>query len=399
MIKPTIKLLPKGIQSFEKMIKNNYVYVDKTKHIYDIIKTGDYYFLSRPRRFGKSVLISTLKELFEGNKELFKGLWIEASDYKWQTHPVIHLSFSSLSNTSAQVLHDDPVWKLESIASLHSIDITKAPSLKLKFELLVAELSKMNSVVILIDEYDHPILSNISDLALAAECREVLKSFFDVVKDLDSYLAFFMVTGVSKFAKTSLFSGLNNLEDLTLNELGSQLVGYTYEELIKYFDSYIKKAALKNGSSIDGVIDNMRTWYDGYRFAEDNEERIYNPYSVLLFLSNAKFLNYWFSTGTPTFLLHVIKAKQFSIISLDDARMTQDDLDSVNIEDITVMPLLFQTGYLTIKSYDHQEGNYVLDFPNLEVKQSFFKFILKGFSTLEFAVINDFETKLTNALK
>lgn len=394
-----IKLLPKGIQSFEKMITNNYVYVDKTKYIYDIIKTGDYYFFSRPRRFGKSVLISTLKELFEGNKALFKGLWIETSDYKWQNHPVIHLSFSSLSNNNAQALYDDLVWKLESIASLHSIDITTAPSLKTKFELLVTELSKVNKVVILVDEYDHPILSNISDLKLADECREVLKSFFDVVKDLDNYLAFFMVTGVSKFAKTSLFSGLNNLEDLTLSELGSELVGYTYEELIKYFDFYIEKAALKNRSTADEIIDDMRTWYDGYQFSKNAQEHIYNPYSILLFLSNLEFLNYWFATGTPTFLLQVIKAKQFSILSLDDASITPDDLDSVNIEDITVIPLLFQTGYLTIKFYDEQKSNYLLDFPNLEVKQSFFKFILKGFSTLEYAVINDFATKFTNALK
>lgn len=398
MIKPTIKLLPKGIQSFEKMIKNNYVYVDKTKYIYDIIKTGDYYFFSRPRRFGKSVLISTLKELFEGNKELFKDLWIETSDYKWQTHPVIHLSFSSLASNNAQALYNDLVWKLESIASLHSIDIIKAPSLKTKFELLVTELSKINSVVILVDEYDHPILSNISDPSVATECRDVLKSFFDVVKDLDSYLAFFMVTGVSKFSKTSIFSGLNNLEDLTLNELGSNLVGYTYKELIKYFDSYLKKAALKNGSSTDEVIDNMRAWYDGYQFSKSAQERIYNPYSILLFLSNMEFLNYWFGTGTPSFLINLIKAKQFSIVSLDEAKMTLDDLDSVNIEDIAVVPLLFQTGYLTIKSYDEQTGNYLLYFPNLEVKQSFFKFILKGFSTLEFGVINDFASKLTNAL-
>lgn len=327
-----------------------------------------------------------------------KGLWIETSDYEWRAHPVIHLSFSSLASENPQALHDGLVWKLESLGKSHSIDISQAPSLQAKFELLVSELSKINSVVILIDEYDHPILSNIANIHLATQCRDVLKSFFDVVKDLDEYLAFFMVTGVSKFSKTSIFSGLNNLEDLTISELGANIVGYTHNELLHYFELYLKKVALKNEVSIDTIVSSMQTWYDGYIFIEDQKEKLYNPYSVLLFLSSSKLLNYWFGTGTPSFLIELIKAKNFPVISLDNAKVTLDDLDNIKIDDIPVIPLLFQTGYLTIQSYESDTGNYLLGFPNLEVKQSFFKYILKEFSTLPFGAINEFASNLTKAL-
>lgn len=393
-----LKLLPKGIQSFEKMIKDNYVYVDKTRYIYDIITKGTYYFLSRPRRFGKSLLLSTLHELFAGNKELFKGLWIDTANYNWQPHPVIHLSFSALASNSAQALHDDLVWKLESLAESHSLDISKAPSLQTKFESIVTQLASSNSVVILIDEYDFPILNNITDLPLAGECRNIIKNFFGVIKDLDNYIKFVMITGVSKFSKTSIFSGLNNLEDLTLSQQAAGLLGYTSDELKTNFGKHIAEIATNQEKSSQEILESMQLWYNGYQFSKNQDIKVYNPYSILLFLSSGELSNYWFETGTPTFLVNLIKAKNFPIPSLDAAETNVDDLKNIEIDNIPVIPLLLQTGYLTLKSYDPITNNYQLSFPNLEVKSSFFRYLLKQFSTFEAGEISKFTAKLKTAL-
>lgn len=394
-----LKLLPKGIQSFEKMINNNYIYVDKTKNIYDMITTGSYYFLSRPRRFGKSLLVSTLFELFSGKKELFKGLWIEKSDYDWQKHPVIHLSLSAIASNNPQALHDDLLWKLESIATAYNIDLSKPPSLQAKFEHLVIELSKIKSVVILVDEYDYPILSNVNSLELASECRNILRTFFAVIKDLDPYLHFVFFTGVSKFSKTSIFSGLNNLEDLTVTSQGATLLGYTQAELITYFEPYIEKVAIQNNSASVQIIETMKLWYDGYQFCSDSMHKVYNPYSVLLFLSSGNFLNYWFETGTPTFLINLIKKRDFAITTLDTIKVSTEELGTIDIEDIPIPTLLFQTGYLTIKSYDAETKNYHLVFPNFEVESSFLKHLLKMFAKLDVSTISEFAFRLTKAVQ
>ena len=291
-----IRQLPKGIQTFSKMIEDGYVYVDKTQHIYNIIKDGSYYFLSRPRRFGKSVLISTLKELFEGNKKLFKELWIESSDFEWQSHPVIHLSFNTLTSDSPEALQQDLIHELQKIAKKYSCTIESAPSLKTKFASLIEQLSTINNVVILIDEYDYPIVNNIEDPTLAKQCRDVLRDFFSPIKSLDPYLKFVFITGVSKFAKTSIFSGLNNLEDLTISTLGATLLGYTQDELTTYFEPYIKRVALQNKTSVKATNQKMAEWYDGYQFSRVSGQKIYNPYSCLLFSSSGD-LNYWFESA------------------------------------------------------------------------------------------------------
>lgn len=395
-----LQLLPKGLNSFEKMITNDYVYVDKTKHIYDIITNGSYYFLARPRRFGKSLLVSTCSMLFTGKKELFKGLWIEKSDYDWRPHPVIHLSLVATACSSAQSVRDDLIWQLEQVAAIYSVDISKAPSLETKFKSLVVQLAKTDSgVVILIDEYDHPIIKNINNSELAVQCRDVLRDFFGVIKDLDDYLKFVLITGVSKFSKTSIFSGLNNLEDLTVSERGATLLGYTPDELTTYFEPYLKKVAKQNNVSYEKIIEQTKLWYDGYQFCENPDKNVYNPYSVLLFLDSGKYLNYWFETGTPTFLLDLIRTKNYPVTNLDDIRASADELGTIEVDDIPITPLLFQTGYLTIDSYNPATKNYHLKLPNLEVKESFLKYLLKQFTKITLGGINEFALQLTNTLE
>ena len=245
-----MKLLPKGITSFEKMVVDNYAYVDKTKYIYDIIANGTYYFLSRPRRFGKSLLISTFNQLFSGNRELFKGLWIDKSDFVWKKYPIINLSFASVASNTSESLTNDLMWELQTIAEHHNIDISKAPSLQSKFKLLITQMGSIERVVILVDEYDYPILTNIQDVERATACRNILRDFFGVIKDLDDYIRFVFITGVSKFSKTSLFSGLNNLEDLTLSDKAMHLSGYTGEEIKLVFEPYLKQVAEQTKTSI-----------------------------------------------------------------------------------------------------------------------------------------------------
>jgi hypothetical protein len=290
--------LPIYISSFSTMRTGNYIYVDKTELIYNLFKTGlvHYYFLSRPRRFGKTLLISTLKEFFLGNRGLFKDLWIERSGYSWEKYSVIHLDFGTIAHTTAQALSENLSWTLDTIAQEHDIALTGAPSLEAKLITLVKELAKKQgpaSVVLLIDEYDKPILDHIKNKDIASELRDILKSFYDVIKGLDLYLRAIFITGVSKFSKTSLFSGLNNLNDITLDPRAASLLGYTDEEIDQYFADSIEEVAHHMHLSKEVVRKNMRTWYNGYRFSEQYC-KVYNPFSTLYLLEKRKFANYWF---------------------------------------------------------------------------------------------------------
>lgn len=399
MVEP-LKRLPKGIQSFSKLIEKDCVYVDKTKLIYQMITEGDYYFLSHPRRFGKSLLISTLAELFAGNKKLFSNLWIASSDYEWQKHPIIHLSFSSVSHTSVQEFQADILWKLKDIAADYAVDIQQAPSLQAKFGYLIQQLAKINRVVILIDEYDYAILSNINNISLAVECRNVLRDFFTVIKDSDKYIKFVFLTGITKFTKTSLFSGLNNLEDISIHSIYNTLLGYTQEELATYFIFHLKKIALQRNCSVEQLIATMTDWYDGYQFSKvSNHNKVYNPYSVLLFLAHGDLANYWFQTGTPTFLIELIKKQNFPLITIDTIIASEHDLDAFNIESISIKTILFQTGYLTIDYYDEVAENYHLRFPNKEVRSSFLKYVFNSYAKVTFSQINEFAVRLIQALE
>lgn len=370
------KFLPIGIQYFDSLIENNYIYVDKTKYLFDLaIKVGAPYFLSRPRRFGKSLLVSTFKELFSGRKDLFKGLWIEE---KWDwttTNPVIHISFDFI-NYKKLGLEAALQAKVQELAAIHDIKI-ESPSATPEFGQLIQKLAKkQGKVVILIDEYDKPIIDYLEKdkYQQAKEHQEILKNFYSVLKPVSNHLRLLFITGVSKFSKVSIFSDLNHVADLTLNKNYAALTGYTQEELEFYFDDYLKAAAdiLKIDRAI--LVEQMRIWYNGYSW--DGETMVYNPFGVLNFFAEFQFKNYWFATGTPSFLLK--QMKNHNQFVFDKERIRSGKLDKYTIENLDLIPLLFQTGYLTIKDLNIFDGRMTLDYPNREVRESMYHFILDG---------------------
>ncbi len=383
-----LKLLPIGIATFDVLRREHFLYVDKTKQIYNLVTRGRYYFLSRPRRFGKSLLMSTLKALFEGKKELFEGLWISTSDYAWKEYAVIHLDFFEIARNSVEELELGLEERLHYIAKSYGIDIAAISTLEQKFATLIREMSKKNPVVVLIDEYDHAILNNISDLKAADECRKILQSFYGILKSLGEHLHFVFLTGVTKFAKTSIFSGLNNLNDLTMKESTAALLGYTHQELLDNFDEYIQSAATKLKQSPEELVATMTEWYDGYQFSdvaeiEGQSVKVYNPWSVLSFFEENKFSNYWFQSGSPRFLIDVIKRQQFQPIELNNLYVGQDQIGAFEIDKIFLPTLLYQTGYLTIEFFDSEDERYKLKIPNVEVERSLFKQLLINCTPLE----------------
>ncbi len=388
-----LKNLPIYISSFQDMIEGNFLYIDKTKYIYDLFNGyKQYYFLSRPRRFGKSLLVSTLKELFSGNKELFKDLWIYNSDYNWQEYPVIHLDFSLIAHRSSEQLEIEIVNHLIDIAKNYSINLDDNQSPESALYHLIVNLSKINKVVILIDEYDKPILDHIKNIEEAEKQREILKSFYSVIKAQDANLRAVFLTGVSKFARTSVFSGLNNLNDITLDPKAAQLLGYTQQELIDNFMPYINNLANQEDISFDNLIDKLKKWYNGYRFSE-LETKVYNPFSVLYALDKQKINNYWIASGNPEFLIVLLKQKYYEIKDIEDAEFSYNSLEAFDISNINIIALLFQTGYLTIVDYDKEYNSFKVNFPNFEIKQSFTNYLLTALSTYD---LNTTATKMIN---
>ena len=360
-----MKKLPIGIQEFSELISGGYLYVDKTKYIYSLLK-NKYFFLSRPRRFGKSLLLNTIKEIHKGNKQLFEGLWIY-DKIDWEEHPVIKLSFSSVDYAGIGLANAIENMLIK-IAKKHAISL-KQPTFSLKFEELIEKLSIKSKVVILIDEYDKPIIDYIDNIPQAEENRKILKNFYSVIKDSDSYIEFFFITGVSKFSQVSIFSDLNNLNDITLNRKYATMLGYTQEELEHYFSGYIKELGDYYKDVYDDILKQIKHNYNGYSW--DGKHFVYNPFSVLNLFDNMKFGDYWFRTGTPTFLMQMLKQNQYTIFDIKKRTISENVLDKYDITAITLLPLLFQTGYLTIKNYDLRTRNITLDFPNAEVESSF----------------------------
>lgn len=376
------KDLPLGVQNFEIMRTGNFVYVDKTKWIYKLLQRNQaFYFMSRPRRFGKSLLVSTFASLFEGKKELFEGLWIaENTDYSWDKHPVVVIDFNGICNRTPEELETDLLDLIDEIFKKHGLSVVQeTTSLSRRFRNLITSLyEKYNQpVAILVDEYDKPIISHIGKdeelSSIAKRNRDILKQLFGVLKDyeVEKCLRFVFITGVSKFARVSIFSDLNNLSDLTMLPPYGVLLGYTREELTESFLPYIEELADTHNISVDTCFDKMKTWYNGYRFTKlmDN---VYNPFSILSVLINQDFKNYWFETGTPTFLVNLIKENDYPVDSLEYISLDEETFSSYDIDDLRIEALLFQTGYLTITGYD--DIFYTLNYPNQEVKASFLKF-------------------------
>jgi hypothetical protein len=369
-----MKKLGIGISDFKELIKGNYIYVDKTEYIYKLINSGKYYFLSRPRRFGKSLLLSTIRYLFEGQKELFKGLYIYSYNIgnkslviedKWnweETYPVIRISFAK-DIKRKEDLKGRIREELEKNYERNGEDMEEGKKDEGSLlEKLVIKINKKKrkQVVVLVDEYDKPILDVIEDKKEAEEVRKELKGFYSVLKDLDEYIKFVLITGVSKFSKVSLFSGLNQLEDISLSKEYGNICGYTQEELEIYFKEYL-----------EGVnIEEVRDWYNGYNFLRD---KVYNPFDILLYLKSKMFKNYWYETGKTEFLFKILKEKDYKLPFLEKEYYTNEILEKFDVEYIGIEALMYQTGYLTIKDVKRieEEEVYVLDYPNREVRQSF----------------------------
>lgn len=373
-----MKKLPIGIQTFSTLIRENYLYVDKTEDIYRLFaEGGKYYFLSRPRRFGKSLLISTLKEIFSCSRELFEGLWI-FDRIEWKKYPVIHLDFLGKKYGNPQELNDTLEFMIDRNARNYGIEL-KEKGYDKRFNELIRQLSREEKVVILVDEYDKPIITHVENREIAKENRNILRTFYEAIKEADEHLKFVFITGVSKFSKVSLFSGLNNLYDITIDETYSTLLGYTEAELLHYFEDRIDRLAQEGDR--EQWLEDIRHWYNGYSW--DGKNFVYNPFSVLHFFQKRQFGNYWFETGTTTFLIDAIKKYDVDVAQLDRYKAGEAIFESFDIERLNVASLLFQTGYLTIKeieSIDRTRRLYILSYPNLEVKESLLEHILGDFS-------------------
>jgi len=396
-----MKNLPIGIQTFSKLIDGDYLYVDKTKSIYDLISGGkEYYFLSRPRRFGKSVLISTLAELFRGNKELFKGLWIY-DKIEWIPYPVIHIDLSSLSFESPEKLENSLIKYLNKTAQAYGVTLNPDNDHKESFVELIEKLSAKDKVVILIDEYDKPVIHFLEKRQIdkAQEIRDVLKSFYGVLKGADPFIRFVFITGVSKFSKVSIFSDLNNLADITLNTNFATLLGYTEPELQHYFSPYIERMAEKLSTPTTDLLKDIRQWYNGYSW--DGEHFVYNPFSILNLFNAESFENFWFSTGTPSFLVQLIQERQDSLVDYENIRAKSHVFETYNLENLDIVALLFQTGYLTVKKItpnDDRSKTYHLSYPNREVKISFFYFLFGEFTRKDMSTSNRVLDRITAAI-
>ncbi|MCL1913205.1 MAG: ATP-binding protein [Eubacteriaceae bacterium] len=368
-----MKKLPLGIQNFREIIHGGYVYVDKTSYIYSLFNDAKYYFVSRPRRFGKSLLLDTISEVFSGDKELFKGLWIYNSDYEFKKYPVVRFDMSNIANETPELLKESLAAELKMLAGEEGLESEhRIPSDLFKHLIRYLYKKYNQQVVVLIDEYDKPIIDHILDAKTAEENRNVLRGFFGILKSMDQYLRFTMFTGVSKFAKTSIFSELNNLLDITMTKKYANICGIGLGDLDDYFGDHIEILSTLDDLQVDGGLRNkIMDWYDGYSW--DGENRLINPFSLLSFLQQKRFSSYWYASGTPKFLIDIIKDKPYSYLGLKNLEVSEKAMDIFDINKMDLALLLFQTGYLTVAKTIYREGEpyYQLEIPNKEVNEAF----------------------------
>ena len=373
---------PIGIQQFEKLREDEWVYVDKTRQVYELVQGGSCYFLSRPRRFGKSLLLSTLEAYFQGKKHLFEGLAIENLEKEWTVHPVLHLDLNAKPFTKLQDLYDllnAQLYLYEQEYESVAIDT----SIEGRFRALIraAKLKTGRNVVVLVDEYDKPMLQAIGNEELQTEFRNALKAFYGVLKSADGDLRFAMLTGVTRFSKVSVFSDLNNLEDISMMPQYHDICGISEKELHATFDAEVGKLAQANGQTKEEAYLELKRRYDGYHFCA-NTPGMYNPFSVLLTLKNANYGSYWFSTGTPTYLVELMKEVNLNPADLTGYEAGASELDCIQAKVDNPIAVLYQSGYLTIKGYDKDVRLYSLDFPNEEVKEGFVNFLMPYYTPI-----------------
>ncbi|MBF5059086.1 ATP-binding protein [Candidatus Neptunochlamydia vexilliferae] len=377
-----MKKLPIGIQNIREILEEDQVYIDKTLFAQELIKAGKYYFISRPRRFGKSLFLNTLQEILSGNKKLFKRCKIYDSDYDWQKYPVLYLDFSKIANKTPDQLETALRVRLELIAKKHDISIVTA-DIQVALDTLIVGLSSKykSKVAVLIDEYDKPIIDRLEDLSTARENRDLLKGFFGTLKGLDSELRFMLITGISKFSRVSLFSSLNNLKDITMDPRYAAMMGYTEEELKNAFSDHVQSiVSERQDTSSEKVLEEVREWYNGYRFSK-SETCVYNPFSTLNFMDEKEPATYWYTTGTPSFLVNQLKKHPQSMVSIDGTTARGDELmDISSLEHIDLKALMYQSGYFTIKGYNPTSKRYRLGLPNEEVRTAFMYSLTKHFT-------------------
>ena len=364
-------LYPIGIQNFEKIRQGGYVYVDKTDLVYHIIKTGGYYFLSRPRRFGKSLLVSTLEAYFQGKKELFRGLAIENREKDWNAYPVLHLDLSGKTyrnENDLEITLDQHLSRWEKDCGIAAR--YPEPDARFKDVIDAAYEKTGKPVVVLIDEYDKPLLDSAGNEALREAFRNRLQGFYSVMKSRDGKLRFGFLTGVTKLGKLSIFSGLNNLKDISMDHRYADICGISENDLHAYFDGSVQEMADANEMSKEDCYAQLKDYYDGYHFSAQCPD-IYNPFSLLSALDQQEFKDYWYETGTPTFVVKALQQGKFNLENLTLDRVPASALGGVNADDSDPVPVLYQSGYLTIQDYNPRIREYTLKYPNQEVERGF----------------------------
>ncbi|ABR30916.1 ATP-binding protein [Thermosipho melanesiensis] len=394
-----MKKLPIGVQDYREIVEENYVYVDKTKYLYDLMTSGKFYFLSRPRRFGKSLTISTLYYIFKGEKELFRGTYIY-DKWDFKEYPIIKLDMSDNMLTTYEDFVEslsekiEKLYKNEGIANINN-------NLPTRFGNLIEELNAKyrERVVILIDEYEAPILEHINNKKEAEKIRSFLREFYKKIKTKDEYIKFVFMTGITKFTKTGVFSALNNLNDISLNKKYSQMLGYTQEELEYYFKEHIEETAREIGMGKEELIENLKEYYNGFSF--DGRRSVYNPFSILRFFEEREFKNYWFESGSPSFLYEYIKGRKVTYEELVKYPVSAMDFTTREIEDANANIFFAQAGYLTFKDVRRYgfEEEYILDYPNIEVRNSFSKLILEANYGVEKEKIKEVNREIIKSLE
>ncbi|MCQ2345124.1 MAG: ATP-binding protein [Paludibacteraceae bacterium] len=376
--------LPSGIQDFEGLINDGYRYVDKTEHLYNLTNNGKYFFLSRPRRFGKSLFLSTLKAFFLGKRELFEGLAITRhEDITWEKHPVLYVDLNVENYKALEVLTAKLNLFLCNWEKIYGKDENEV-SLGSRFEGVIRRAYEQTGLkaVILVDEYDKPLLEAIGNTELQVAFRDTLRGFYSALKSMDAYIEFAMLTGVTKFGKLNVFSGLNNLTDISMDGRFADICGITEKEMLDNFEDKIKAMAEANDMSYDECVEKLRKMYDGYHF-EENAIGVYNPYSLLNAFGQNKFGKYWFDSGTPTFLVKLLMNREYNLEQLSHESVVADEISAIDHDFANPIPVIYQSGYLTIKDYDPDLEQYILGFPNREVEEGFVKRLMKSFIDFE----------------
>jgi len=391
-----------GVQAFNKLREEYEVYVDKTKHIYEMATRYGVVFLSRPRRFGKSLLCSTIKALFQNRKELFEGLAISKTDWKWNEHPVIHIDFASGNYTAdngVDVLKDTINSQLNEACDIYGISVGESEFISNRLRRIVVELSKkMRRVVIVIDEYDYPLLCTIDQPELNRALREELKGFYSVFKGCDEFLQLVFITGITKFAQISLFSGMNQAIDISMMQDYIDICGITQNELETYFKPEIDFYAERYGGR-EKYLSRLEEFYNGYYFTE-TKLSVYNPYGILHHFNNdAKFTPYWSLSGSPTFVMKYLEMKGIDFVDVEEAVMEAGKFANYKDNDIVLYPLLYQAGYLTISDYDEDTGFYQLNYPNIEVRKTFAEFLASNYSEAEKTLNNSISKAFVRSLQ